>query len=263
MGAEVAIEARDLEAAYGTRVIWSGVSFSVPAGSFTAVLGPNGAGKSTLIRMLLGQLAPATGELRVLGRPPRRGNAEIGYVPQGPLYDPELTIRGIDFVRLGVDGHRFGPSLSGASARARADEAIAAMGAEAFCRAPLGELSGGEQQRLLLAQALAGRPRLLLMDEPLSHLDVRHQGAMVRLIAQLAVSLHLTVVLIAHDVNPLAAHIDQVLYVAGQRMAIGPPDQIITSASLSAIYGAPIEVLRDSRGRVFVTGLEEETSHPH
>jgi zinc/manganese transport system ATP-binding protein len=259
-----AIVARDLTATYGARPVWSGGTFTIPSGSFTAILGPNGAGKSTLIRMILGQLPPAAGRLEVLGRTPRRGNPDIGYVPQGSVFDPELSIRGRDFVGLGVDGHRWGIRLAGrASANSATAGAIEAVGSLDYADRPLGSLSGGEQQRLLLAQALVGQPRLLLMDEPLSHLDVRNQGAMVQLITHVARERLLTVLLIAHDVNPLLPHIDLVLYVANGKLALGRPKEIITSQRLTEIYSSPVEVLTDSRGRLFVVGLEEEVSHPH
>jgi zinc/manganese transport system ATP-binding protein len=259
-----AIVARDLTASYGARPIWSAGTFTIPTGSFTAILGPNGAGKSTLIRMILGQLPPAGGRLEVLGRTPHRGNPAIGYVPQGSVFDPELSIRGRDFVGLGLDGHRWGVRLTGRARAAAATKAsIDAVGAGDYADRPLGNLSGGEQQRLLLAQALVGQPRLLLMDEPLSHLDVRNQGAMVQLITEVARERLLTVLLIAHDVNPLLPHIDQVLYVANGRLAIGRPKDIITAKRLTEIYSSPVEVLTDSRGRLFVVGLEEEVSHPH
>ena len=259
-----AIVARGLAAGYGSKPIWSGANFSIPSGSFTAILGPNGAGKSTLIRLILGLLQPLAGNLEVLGESPRRGNPRIGYVPQGSTFDPELSIRGRDFVGLGVDGHRWGVRLTGrAHVAAATDASIAAVGARGYADRQLGRLSGGEQQRLLLAQALVGQPSLLLMDEPLSHLDVRNQGAIVQLIREVARERHLTVLLIAHDVNPLLPHIDHVLYIAQGKLAMGKPADIITSESLSAIYSAPVEVLRDRLGRLFVVGLEEEVSHPH
>ena len=259
-----AVVATDLTASYGRRPIWDRGTFSIPTGSFTAILGPNGAGKSTLIRMILGQLPLAGGSLQVLGARPSRGNPAIGYVPQGALFDPEISIRGRDLVGLGLDGHRWGVRLGGrARARALASAAIEAVGAAGYADRPLGTLSGGEQQRLLLAQALVGDPRLLLMDEPLSHLDVRHQGVMVQLIGQVARERALTVLLIAHDVNLLLSYIDLVLYVAHGKLAIGKPDEIITSERLSEIYSSPVEVLTDRRGRRFVVGLEEEVSHPH
>ena len=256
--------ASGLTAGYGSTPIWSEAAFSIPAGSFTAILGPNGAGKSTLIKLILGLLHPLAGELQVLGEVPTRGNPRIGYVPQGSAFDPDLSIRGRDFVGLGVDGHKWGIRMTGRPLITSAtDMSIRAVGAEAYADRQLGRLSGGEQQRLLLAQALVGQPSLLLMDEPLSHLDVRNQGAIVQLISEVARQRNLTVLLIAHDVNPLLSHIDHVLYVAQGRLAMGKPADIITSETLSAIYSAPVEVLRDRLGRVFVVGLEEETSHPH
>src|SRR5215831_12807769 len=159
-----AIVAADLAAGYGATIIWSGATFSIPSGAFTVVLGPNGAGKSTLVKLLLGLLPPAAGRLEVLGQRPRRGSALIGYVPQGAAFDPEFSIRGVDFVGLGLDGYRWGlPLLSWASSDRRdaIAGAIEAVGATAYAHRPLGRLSGGEQQRLLLAQALVGRPRVL------------------------------------------------------------------------------------------------------
>jgi zinc/manganese transport system ATP-binding protein len=258
-----AIVARDLAAGYGGHVVWKHASFSIEPGSFTAILGPNGGGKSTLIRTILGLLSPSQGQLDVLGEKPRRGNPLIGYIPQRSTFDPELSIRGIDFVNLGLDGHRWGVRLPGAD-KARASAAsIRSVGAESYANRPIGRLSGGEQQRLQLAQALVGNPRLLLMDEPLSQLDVRNQSLIVQLIGDIKRARELTVLLIAHDVNPLLPHIDHVLYVAHGNVAMGKPEEIITSESLTRIYSTPVEVLKDSRGRVFVVGLEEEVSHPH
>ncbi|HEY4914620.1 MAG TPA: ABC transporter ATP-binding protein [Candidatus Dormibacteraeota bacterium] len=263
IGGAPAVVARDLAAGYSGKVVWAHADFSIAAGSFTAILGPNGGGKSTLIRMILGLLPPLHGELQVLGGRPHRGNALIGYIPQHSSFDPELSIRGRDFVNLGIDGHRWGVRLSGAASARAADAAIRAVGAGSYADRPIGRLSGGEQQRLLLAQALVGNPQVLLMDEPLSQLDVRNQSVIVHLIGELKRARELTVLLIAHDVNPLLSHIDHVLYVAQGNVAMGKPDEIITSESLTRIYSTPVEVLKDSRGRVFVVGLEEEVSHPH
>jgi zinc/manganese transport system ATP-binding protein len=263
---EAAVTAAGVAVGYGGRTIWSGASFSVPPGAFAVVLGPNGAGKSTLVKLVLGLLQPSAGRLEVLGQRPRRGSSLIGYVPQGVAFDAEFSIPGADFVGLGLDGHRWGmPLLSWSSAdrRAAIAEAIEAVGAAGYAGRPMGRLSGGEQQRLLLAHALVGRPRILLLDEPLSNLDVRNQGAIVGLIGEVARASGLTVVMVAHDVNPLLPLLDRVIYVARGRVAVGTPAEIITSESLSRIYGAPIEVIQDRRGRVFVVGLDEEVAHPH
>lgn len=260
------VRARDLAASYGDRKVWSGASFDIQMGEFVAVLGPNGAGKSTLLKLLIGLLRPTEGTLEVLGAPPRRGNPAIGYVPQARALDPEIAFRGLDLVRLGVDGHRWGiavPWRSSARLRARVQGAIEAVGASAYAGRKLGQMSGGERQRLLLAQALVGDPALLLLDEPLANLDVRNQAAMAELIGDLAGSRNLAVVIVAHDLNPLRGVIDRVCYVAGGGLAIGKPDEIVTSAVLSRLYGAPVEVLVDSRGRRFVVGIDEELAHPH
>ena len=258
------VEARGLAAKYGPRTIWSGSDFTVQRGSFVAVLGPNGAGKSTLFKLLLGELAPAGGSLSVFGSHVHAGDARIGYIPQTSAFDPDFSIGGRDFVGLGVDGYRWGVRVAGwAQKRKLVEDAIEAVDGTAYAGNALGRMSGGEQQRILLAHALVGGPELLLLDEPLSHLDVRNQGAIVQLIGKIVRDRGLTVLLIAHDVNPLLPYIDSVLYIANGQTATGPPSEIITSARLSSIYGAPIDVLTDRHGRVFVTGLEEEAVHPH
>jgi zinc/manganese transport system ATP-binding protein len=259
------VTARDLAAAYGRSPVWSGATFDISPGEFVGVLGPNGAGKSTLLRLLLGLLRPSAGSLTVLGAPPRRGNPSIGYVPQRRPIDPDMRLAGAEFVRLGATGHRWGIGLPGGRAavdRAVAD-AVAAVGAEAYVDQPAGTLSGGELQRLMLAQAIVSEPRLLLLDEPLASLDVRNQVAVSSLVAALARSRQIAVLLIAHDVNPLLPVLDRVMYVARRKITVGRPDEVITSEHLSSLYDANVEVLRDRRGRLFVVGLDDETSHPH
>jgi zinc/manganese transport system ATP-binding protein len=256
------IVADHLAAAYGNQLIWHDASFTVNPGEFVAVLGPNGSGKSTLLRLLLGLLPPAAGSLEVLGRRPHRGNPDIGYVPQRRNIDRDLPVRGRDFVHLGIDGDRWGVAVgNAASNHRRVDEAIAAVEALPYSDRPIGRLSGGEQQRLLLAQALAGRPQMLLLDEPLASLDLRNQIVIAELVAELARANHLTVLLIAHDINPLLPIVDRVLYVAHGGVAIGKPAEVITTEQLSRLYDAPIEVLHDSHGHMFVVGLEAESAH--
>jgi zinc/manganese transport system ATP-binding protein len=260
------IEADGLASGYRGRTVWSGAEFSVGAGEFLTVLGPNGAGKSTLLRMVLGLLRPAEGTLRVLGGPPRRGNPAIGYVPQRRTLDPDLGVRAADMVGLGVDGHRWGMSVSPRKKREKAQEVaqtLASVGAAHLAGRAVGALSGGEQQRLQLAQALVSRPRLLLLDEPLASLDLRSQQELSQLVADLQAEHGFTVVLVTHDINPVLGVTDRVMYVAGGGVSVGPPEEVITSASLSRLYQADVEVLTDSRGRIFVVGLEAETTHPH
>jgi zinc/manganese transport system ATP-binding protein len=260
------VTVQDASVQLAGRTIWRDATFSIAAGEFIAILGPNGAGKSTLLRLLLGLLRPSQGSVQVLGSPPRSGNPAIGYVPQRRSLDPDLAVRGRDLVALGLDGHRWGFALPTPARRRQRDlvqAALVSVEASTYADQPIGQLSGGEQQRLLLAQALVGQPQLLLLDEPLANLDLHSQHAAAQLVARLARARGITVLLVAHDVNPLLPLVDRVLYVARGHVAIGTPEEIITTERLSQLYDAPIEVVRDSRGRVFVAGLENEEAHPH
>jgi zinc/manganese transport system ATP-binding protein len=250
----------------GSRTIWSGANLTLPRGNVLAVLGPNGAGKSTLLRVLLGLVPVSHGRVRVLGEAPRRGHADIGYVPQRRPLDAELPLRAADFVRFGVDGDHWGVAIGSARRRAVREavaHALAEVGATELADRALGTLSGGEQQRLFLAQALARNPRLLLLDEPLASLDVRNQAGIVQLVADVARRHRIAVIMVTHDVNPVLSYVDQVMYVARGRVVVGEPEAIIRADVLSAMYGTPVDVLTDRRGRIFVVGLENETAHPH
>lgn len=260
------IRAEGLASGYGSHRVWQGADFDVAAGGFLTVLGPNGAGKSTLLRMILGLLQPAAGTLSVFGARPHRGNAAIGYVPQRRTLDPDLGVGAFDLVELGVDGHRYGPRLSPRASRERRErvyQALDAVDATRYAHRPVGRLSGGEQQRLLLAQALVARPQLLLLDEPLASLDLRNQTAVAQLVASLRADFGLTVVLVTHDINPLLKVTDRVMYIARGAVSVGTPAEVITSENLSRLYQTEVDVLTDRRGRVFVVGLDEETAHPH
>ncbi len=249
----------------GGRTLWSQVDLTVESGEFVCVLGPNGVGKSTLIKTILGLVPLADGQIRVLGRPPGHANGRVGYLPQRRSFDAQLRVRGVDIVRLGLDGARWGVPLPGArrlSARARAAAArveavIDLVGASSYAGRPIGELSGGEQQRLLIAQSLASRPRLLLLDEPLDSLDLPNQASIAELVAGIARSEDVAVVMVAHDVNPIVHQLDRVIYLAGGSAVIGRPADVITTESLSALYDAQVEVLHTSDGRLVVVGSPE------
>ncbi|HEX5308327.1 MAG TPA: ATP-binding cassette domain-containing protein [Solirubrobacteraceae bacterium] len=264
-----AVELHGAQVSLGGRVVWREVTLSVGEGEFVAVLGPNGSGKSTLLKAILGLVRTQPGMVSVLGRPPGRAKGEIGYLPQRHGYDVALPIRGVDLVRLGLDGARwgvplpFGPGGGGRrAARVRVREAIELVGASAYARRPLGELSGGEQQRILIAQALVREPRLLMLDEPLDSLDLPNQTVVTALLRRICDERQVAVLLVAHDVNPLLAHIDQAIYLARGRALQGSVDEVIEPERLSKLYGAPIEVLRASDGRLVVVGAPD-APHVH
>lgn len=257
------VTAHNIASAYGTRVIWQDASFTVAPGEFVALLGPNGAGKTTLIRMLLGLQKPAHGKLTVFGQEPTKGNPRIGYVPQRHPVDADVRIEAAEFVRLGLSGMKWGFGLpkTTRAERLQALEALDMVDARELAPRPLGELSGGELQRIFLAQALVGKPELLLLDEPLANLDIRRESQLIHLVNDVARSHHIAVLLIAHDINPLLPVVDRIMYIVNGQVATGKVTDIITSTSLSALYGAHIEVLRDSRGRIAVLGTEEAAHH--
>ncbi len=248
----------------GGRTIWQNVSLTVQPGEFLAILGPNGAGKSTLLKAILGLISLSAGNIAVLSQPARRGNAEIGYVPQRRHFESDVRVRGRSIVRLGLDGGAWGLPLpfiqrgKEREATRRVQEAIELVGASAYADRPIGELSGGEQQRLLIAQALVTRPRILALDEPLDSLDLRNQQGVAGVIRQVSRETGAAVLLVAHDVNPILSSVDRVVYVARGQVAVGTPEEVITTETLSRLYNTPIEVLRASDGRIIVVGQGEE-----
>ena len=242
----------------GGRQILSSVSFAVAPGQFTGLIGPNGAGKTTLLRVILGLTPPTEGRVLLNGSPKtRHGGGLIGYVPQKLAIDQDMPLRARDVVGLGIDGNKLGFPLPSASRRRRITEALEAVGAESYADARIGELSGGEQQRVLIAHALIGRPRLLLLDEPLANLDLRSEQGIVSVLARLAHEQGIAVLISAHDLNPLLREINTVVYVAAGRAAAGRTDEIIQSDVLSALYGSRVDVLHVN-GRVLVIAGEEQ-----
>jgi zinc/manganese transport system ATP-binding protein len=289
-----ALSLRGAGLGFGDRVLWSGLDLDVAPGEFIAVLGPNGAGKSSLLKAVLGQQPLSAGELLIGGRPPAQGRARVGYVPQQKSMDAATPLRARDLVALGIDGHRFGPRRRTPAERQRVTDALEAVGASGYADAPVGLLSGGEQQRVRIAQALATDPTLLLCDEPLLSLDLRSQRAVAGMIdrrrrehgtAVVFVTHEINpvldlvdrvlyvagggrssrprrehgtaVVFVTHEINPVLDLVDRVLYVAGGRHRIGPPSEVLTSETLSELYRTPVDVLH-VRGRVVVVGTPDE-----
>ncbi len=256
----------------GGRQVLSDVTFSLAGGEFTGIIGPNGAGKTTLLRVILGLLEPSGGRVLLDGEPLHhralhrkalhrkalhrkaphgKDRAAIGYVPQKLVIDPDMPLRARDVVSLGLDGHRLGFGFPSRERRELVDRALADVGAAGYADARVGELSGGEQQRVLIAHALISRPKLLLLDEPLANLDLRSEQEIVAVLSRLAREHEISVLLSAHDMNPLLAVMDRIVYVANGHAASGPTDEVVTSAGLTQLYGHHVDVVR-VHGRVLV-----------
>jgi zinc/manganese transport system ATP-binding protein len=244
--------------------LWSGLDLVVEPGEMIAVLGPSGAGKTTLLRAILGLERLSAGSIEALGQPVRRaGNRRIGYIPQQRPLPRYTSLRGRDLVSLGVEGHRFGLPFRRRGDRDRVESLIDAVGARSFADRPVGLLSGGEQQRLRVGQALADDPRLLLCDEPLTSLDLANQQAVASLIDRHRRERGAGVLLVTHDINPVLDKVDRILYLAGGRFTLGTPDEVLTSRTLTDLYGAPVFVLRAGDRLVVVGAPDAEEPHHH
>ncbi len=236
------------------RTVLDDIDFAVAPGEFTGLIGSNGAGKTTLFRAILGlggRAGNVSGRVLVGGAARSRRNPQIGYVPQKFALDPDVPLRARDLVALGIDGHRLGFARPSAGRRAQVDEMLESVGARELADARVGELSGGEQQRVLIAHALISRPRLLLLDEPLANLDLRSSGEVVALVARVAREQRLAVLISAHEINPLLPVMDRIVYLAGGHAVHGTVEEVIRGDVLSRLYGHHVDVLR-VHGRVLV-----------
>ncbi len=267
-------ELRGATLQYGSRTLWSDLNLRIEAGEFIAVLGSNGSGKTSLLRVLLGEQDLTEGSAQIAGEPVRRGSEMVGYIPQRVGIDTGAMVKARDVVRMGLDGHRWGlPILFGRRRRELrriVDDMLAAVGATSFADAPVSLLSGGELQRIRVAEAMGCDPALLICDEPLAALDLRHQEEVAALIDQRRREQNTAVIFVTHEINPVLQYVDRVLYLAGGRFRLGPPDEVMTSASLSALYGAPVDVI-SAHGRLVVVAANDMTAglhqslddHPH
>ncbi|HEY2579391.1 MAG TPA: metal ABC transporter ATP-binding protein [Streptosporangiaceae bacterium] len=249
------------------REVLRDVRFSLKRGEFAGLIGSNGAGKTTLLRVILGLTAATSGEVRIGGAAkPRRRGGGIGYVPQKILLDPDMPLRARDLVGLGLDGHRLGIPLPSRSRRQQVDAMLRAVGAEKFADARVGNLSGGEQQRVLIAHALISGPQLLLLDEPLANLDIRSEQEVVGLLARIASQQQVAVLISAHEINPLLPVMDRVVYLAAGRAASGPASEVVRTDVLSELYGHHVDVI-EVHDRILViagrgNGLDDSLGLP-
>lgn len=262
VAAQPAIRLRGAALSFGDRTLWQGLDLDIMPGEFLAVLGPNGSGKTSLLKVLLGLQHLDAGTAEIDGRSVRRGSRAMGYIPQQKSFPPETPLRARDLVGLGIDGHHWGVRLRKRGYTERVDALLQDVGAQSYADTPVGLLSGGEQQRLRAAQALADDPAVLLCDEPLLSLDLNHQQAVSALINRQSHERNSAVVFVTHEINPVIEYVDRVLYLAGGRFRVGTPSEVMTGDVLSELYGSPVEVLH-SNGRMVVVGLPDATIHHH
>lgn len=256
-----AIKIRGGGLSFGHRALWQNLDLEIQQGEYFAVLGPNGSGKSTFIKTVLGLTTLSSGSMTVLGKPAHLGNPGIGYVPQQRAIGSETPLRSRDFVGLGVDGHRWGFRLTRKNYRAKVDELLEAVGATEYANVPIGLLSGGEQQRLRIAQSLANDPQILLADEALLSLDLNHQYAVSELIHRYNRKNNATVIFVTHEINPIIEHVDRVLYLAGGRFTVGTVEEVMRSEVLTNLYQTPVSVIHTNGRYVVVGGVHSEKDH--
>lgn len=226
------------------------------------MLGANGSGKTSLLRVILGLQALSAGTVTVADRPVRRGSNTIGYIQQHRRIDPLTPLHGRDLVRQGLDGHRWGLGVPRRETARTIDSALDQVGARHYADRPVGLLSGGEQQRLRIAQALVANPQLLLCDEPLLSLDPRSQREITALVDRRRRTHATPILFVTHEINPVLPLVDRVLYLADGQFRIGTVEQVLTSDTLSELYGTSVDVIH-RRGGILLAGLPGETPTAH
>jgi zinc/manganese transport system ATP-binding protein len=255
------LEIKNASLAFGSRTLWKNLNLEIQPREVIAIIGANGSGKTSLLKAILGQLELTEGTIKIEGKPVGHGSRLIGYIPQHRVLDAGTPLRARDVLRMGLDGHRFGFSLASRKTKARIEHILGCIDGFELAKKPIGELSGGELQRLRVGQAVIGEPDLILADEPLSALDLQQQKVIADLLDRERREHDAAVIFVTHDVNPILSMVDRVLYLANGQFRIGTPDEVLTSAVLSELYGTPVDVLRN-QGRIVVVGTQDHDHHP-
>ena len=254
-GDTTALTFTDVSAVRGRRLIWSEATFEVPAGGIVALIGSNGAGKTTLLHMILGLVPAASGAVRVFGCEPGADNDGIGFVPQDYAATAGEAIRARDLVMLGLTGRRWAFGRASSVQRQAVRDTLAAVDATDFADRRLAQLSGGQRQRIAIAEALVSRPRMLILDEPLASLDLRSQREIVTLLARLHAELGVTILVVAHDLNPLLPLLDSAIYLLDGHPHHASMADVVDDALLTHLYGTPIEIAHTPQGDMYMRSV--------
>ena len=257
---DLVLQVKNASLGFAEKSVWSNLDLSVKQGEFIAVIGANASGKTVLLKAILGQLALSAGSIELFGELVRHGSRNVGYIPQHRQADSGLPLRARDLLRMGLDGHRFGLPLPSSKTNKRIAEVLEMVGASDIANTPIGQLSGGQLQRIRVAQAVIDKPKLILADEPLSALDLKQQSVVAELINEQRQLSGAAVLFVTHDVNPVLDYIDRVLYLANGKFRIGTPDEVLRSDVLSKLYGRDVDVVRN-QGRIAVLGSSDHTHH--
>lgn len=255
---------RNATLGYADRPLWSNLNLEVAQGEFIAIIGSNGSGKTSLLRAILGQEQLTSGSISLNGKPAQHGSQRIGYIPQSRSVDANIPLRGKDLLTMGLNGHRYGLPITSRKDKQRVEHILDCIDGHDLARLPIGQLSGGQLQRFRVGQAVVNEPDLILADEPLSALDLAQQSILADLIDRERKDHSAAVLFVTHDVNPVLGMVDRVLYLANGAFKIGTPDEVLRSDVLSALYGAPVDVVRN-QGRIAVLGAmgADHEHHSH
>ncbi len=254
------LEIRNASLRFGQKQIWSNLNLTVAPHEFIAVIGSNGSGKTSLLKAILGELLLDQGQVFIDQRSAKRGNHHVGYIPQHRASDANVPLLAQDLVRLGIDGDRFGFALGSRNAKTKVASILKEVDATHLAKKRIGELSGGELQRIRVGQAVISSPDLILADEPLSALDLHQQKIVADLLNRQRIEHEAAVLFVTHDVNPILSFVDRVLYLANGKFKIGTPDEVLRSDVLTELYGTPVDVVRN-QGRIVVVGNTEDHHH--
>ena len=258
---EVLLSLTNVSVSRSKQQILQNVNLEIKNGEFYGLIGPNGAGKTTLLKLILGFISQDEGQIEIGTSTEARHRLTIGYVPQKIEFDRDIPLRARDLVALGMDGHKFGISLFDKKKRALVNDILQAVSAYEFADARIGELSGGQQQKIMIAHALVSNPKILLLDEPLANLDLKSQHEVIELVNKLRTEQDISILFSAHDMNPLMDVMDKIIYIANGRIAVGKVDEIVTGKNLTLLYGYPVDVLKYNGRLIVLTGNETEGLH--